>query len=229
LEINRFIVPSVRRICARAQGGHLDDDVDNAHINAERTKTDLIGCVASIIDGLALLILLLLPRTPGTGVRVYILLFVDPLARVVGYWAIYQRLAAARPRWAELGFYPLILGTVLLVGRDALIESARINIPTLSDSPVNSLDFFLELLVIVTLPLGLGVYAWLIATTRPLRRWLGFMLIPQVILVFITLGPFALPSVGDFRFSRLLIFYAMILAFAKAIWIFSPVARPKVH
>jgi hypothetical protein len=195
----------------------------------ERTRSDLIGCIASIVAGLAFLTLLLLPTSPGTTARVYILLFVDPIARLIGYWAIYQRLADAKPRWAELGFYPLILGTVLLVGRDALEESASINLLTLSDSPVNSLDVFLELLVILTLPLGLAVYAWLIATTPPLRRWLGFVIIPQVILVFITLGPFALPSLGDFRFSRLLVVYAMVLSFAKAIWMYSPVRRPKVR
>jgi hypothetical protein len=148
---------------------------------------------------------------------------------MIGYWAIYQRLADARPRWAELGFYPLILGTVLLIGRDALEASARINLMTLSDSPINTLDAVLELLVILTLPIGLAIYAWLIATTPPLRRWLSFMIIPQVILVFITLGPFALPSLGDFRFSRLLVFYAMILSIAKAIWLYSPVAHPKVR
>jgi hypothetical protein len=227
--MNRFIIASLSRIRSRPPGGHLDDDVPNARINAERTKTDLIGCVASIVDGLALLILLLLPRTPGTGVRVYILLFVDPFARMVGYWAIYQRLAGARPRWAELGFYPLILGTVLLIGHDALQESARINLHTLSDSPINSLDVLLELLVILTLPFGLAIYAWLITTTPPLRRWLGFMIIPQVVLVFITLGPFAHPSLGDFRLARLLVVYVMILSFAKAIWMYSPVRRAKVR
>ena len=148
---------------------------------------------------------------------------------MIGYWAIYQRLADARPRWAELGFYPLILGTVLLIGRDVLKESARINLLTLSDSPINSLDLFLELLVILTLPLGLAIYAWLIATTPPLRRWLSFMIIPQVILVFITLGPFALPGLGVFPISRLLVLYAMILSVAKAIWLYSPLAHPTMR
>jgi hypothetical protein len=121
------------------------------------------------------------------------------------------------------------MGTVLLVGRDALKESARISLLTLSDSPSSSLEAFLDLLVILTLPFGLAISVWLIATTPPLRRWLSFMIIPQVILVFITLGPFALPSLGGFPFSRLLVVYAMILSFAKAIWIYSPFARPKVH
>jgi hypothetical protein len=203
------------------------DDLSSDRIGSERIGSDLIGCIASIVAGLAFLALLLLPTSPGTEPRVYILLFVDPMARMIGYWAIYQRLAGVRPRWAELGFYPLILGTVILIGRDAMKESAMINLQTLSDSPINSLEVLLELLVILTLPLGLAVYAWLIATTPPLRRWLGFMIMPQVILVFITLGPFALPSFGDFRFSKLLIVYAMILSFAKAIWIYSPVRRPK--
>jgi hypothetical protein len=178
-----------------------------------------------MVAALAFLTLLLLP--PGTEARIYIILFVDPIARMIGYWAIYQRLAEARPRWAELGLYPLILGTVLLIGRDALKESASINLLAPSDFPINSLDVFLELLVILTLPFGLAIYAWLIATTPPLRRWLSFVIIPQVILVFITLGPFALPSLGGFRFWRLLVFYAMILSFAKAIWLYSPVAHPE--
>jgi hypothetical protein len=210
----------------RAPGGYLDDVVSD-RIESERTRSDLIGCIASIVAALAFLTLLLLPTSPGTGARIYIILFVDPIARMIGYWAIYQRLADARPRWAELGFYPLILGTVLLIGRDALEASARINLMTLSDSPLNTLDAVLELLVILTLPIGLAIYAWLIATTPPLRRWLSFMIIPQVILVFITLGPFALPSLGDLRFSRLLVFYAMILSVAKAIWLYSPVAHPE--
>jgi hypothetical protein len=219
LEMNRFMVGNLRRIRARALGGYLDD-VGGDRIEPERTRSDLIGCIASIVAGLAFLTLLLLP---ASGARVYIILFVDPIARMIGYWAIYQRLAGARPRWAELGFYPLILGTVLLIGQDALQESARINLQTLSDS----LDFLLELLVILTLPFGLAIYAWLIATTPPLRRWLGFLIIPQVVLVFITLGPFAHRSLGDFRLSRLLVVYVMILSFAKAIWMYSPVRRPK--
>jgi hypothetical protein len=205
------------------------DDVGSDRVEPERTRSDLIGCIASIAAGLAFLTLLILPTSPGTGTRVYILLFVDPVARMIGYWAIYQRLADIRPRWAELGFYPLILGSVLIIGRDALRESARLNLQTLGGSPINSLEVLLELLVILTLPFGLAIYAWLIATTPPLRRWLGFMIIPQVVLVFITLGPFALPNLGDFRFSRLLIVYAMILSFAKAIWMYSPVAGPKIR
>jgi len=205
------------------------DDVVSDRVESERTRSDLIGCIASIFAALAFMTLLLLPTVPGTEGRIYIILFVDPIARMIGYWAIYQRLADARPRWAELGFYPLILGTVLLIGRDALKESARINLLTPSDSPINSLDVLLELLVILILPFGLAIYAWLIATTRPLRRWLSFVIVPQVIIVFITLGPFAVPSLGGFRFSRLLVFYAMILSFAKEIWLYSPVAHPKVR
>jgi hypothetical protein len=122
------------------------DDVVSDRVESERTRSDLIGCIASIFAALAFLTLLLLPTEPGTEGRIYIILFVDPIARMIGYWAIYQRLADARPRWAELGFYPLILGTVLLIGRDALKESARINLLTTSDSPINSLDVLLELL-----------------------------------------------------------------------------------
>ena len=201
------------------------DDLASDRIETERTRSDLTGFIASIVAALAFLTLLLLP--PGTEARIYIILFVDPIARMIGYWAIYQRLADARPKLSELGLYPLILGTVLLIGRDALKESASINLLAPSDFPINSLNVFLELLVILTLPFGLAIYAWLIATTPPLRRWLSFIIIPQMILVFIPLGPFALPSLGVFRFSRLLVFYAMILSFAKAIWFYSLVAHPE--
>ena len=137
-------------------GGYLAD-VGTYRIESERTRSDLIGCIASIVAGLVFLTLLLVPRSPGTGTRVYILLFIGPFVRLIGYWAIYQRIAGLRPRWAELGFYPLVLGTVILIGRDALKESAMINLQTLNNSPINSLEVLLELLVILTLPLGLAV------------------------------------------------------------------------
>ena len=162
--MDRFTFANLRRIRARTLGGYLDD-VGGYRIEPDRTRSDLIGCIASIVAGLAFLTHLLFPTS---GARVYLILFVDPIARMIGYWAIYQRLAGAKPRWAELGFYPLILGTVLLIGQDALRESARINLQTLSDSPTNSLAVLLQLLVILTLPFGLAIYAWLITTTPPL-------------------------------------------------------------
>jgi hypothetical protein len=171
----------------------------------------LLGCIASVVDAFACLAFLLLPTTPATRARLYIMLFIDPLARIIGYSAMYQRLLDAKPIWAELGFYPLIFGTLLLTGQNALQESARLNFLTLNYSTANGLDFLLELLVTFTLPFGLAIYAWLIASSLPLRRWLGFMMAPQVVLLFITLGSFAFPPawrLGDFAVGHCLCDYS---------------------
>jgi hypothetical protein len=149
------------------------DHISSISINSERTWVDLVGCIASLVDALACLTVLFLLANPTNAARLYIVLFIDPLARIIGYSAMYQRLLDAKPIWAELGFYPLIFGTLLLTGQNALQESARLNFRTLNYSTANGLDFLLELLVTFTLPFGLAIYAWLIASSHPLRRWLG--------------------------------------------------------
>jgi hypothetical protein len=85
----------------------------------------------------------------------------------------------------------------------------------------------LKLLVAATLPFGLTIYAWLITIHPPLRRWLGFMMAPQVVLLMIAFGSLGAAHIGGFSTSRLLVFYTAILMFAKAVWFQSPVARPK--
>ena len=42
------------------------------------------------------------------------------------------------------------------------------------------LDTLLELFASYSLPFGLAIHAWLVATSPPLRRWLGFMIGIQV-------------------------------------------------
>jgi hypothetical protein len=81
----------------------------------------------------------------------------------------------------------------------------------------------LELLVALTVPVGLAIYGWLIATSPRLRRWLGFMLRAQVVLVFTALGSFVFPELGNFVNSELFTVLAIIPTIAKAVWFLSPV------
>jgi hypothetical protein len=193
-----------------------------------RTRADAVGCVASVVGASALVILLFLPDVPVTGLRFYIVFFIDPVARIIGYWVLYNRLRDVAPIWAELGFYPLVLGSLFHVAETALKVSASLCSSILSYSANGGFDFGLKLLVAVTLPFGLAIYACLIATHPPLRRWLGLMMAPQVVLLMITFGSLGLGHIGGFSASRVLIFYTAILMFAKALWFLSPVARPKM-
>jgi hypothetical protein len=203
------------------------DDIASIRIESERTQADLIGCVCSFVDALACLTFLFLPVTPATLVGLCILLVVDPTTCSIGYWAMYRRLRDIRPKLAELGFYLLISGTVFLVCQNVVGESANLNLVALDYSTANAFNILLELLVTFTLPFGLAIYAWLIATSPPLRRWLGLMMGVQVILLFIAFGCFAFPRLSDFVSSHLFAVYAIILSFAKAAWFLSPVARLK--
>lgn len=140
---------------------------------------------------------------------------------------MYRRLLVAKPKLAELGFYLLILGTLFLACHNVVETSARLNFFTLNYFTANAFDTVLELLVAVTLPVGLAIYAWVIASSPPLRRWLGFMLGIQVVLLLMGLGSFTFPQLSDFVSSQLLTVYAIILAVAKAVWFLSPVAGSK--
>jgi hypothetical protein len=193
-------------------------------VKPERTLADLVACVASIVDAFACLIFLFLPTIPAiTGVFFIVLL--DPIACIIVYWALYRRLEGTRPTWAELGFYPLILGTLFLTGQNVLQESASLKVVTPDYSTANWFHILLELLVTFTLPIGLAIYAWLIATSPPLRRWLGFMMGVQAVLLFIALGSLIFPRLSDFVSSQLLTVYAIILSVAKAVWFLWPVKR----
>jgi len=195
-------------------------------ISSGRTWADLVGCVASLVDASACLTLLFLPSTPANADRLCITL-VDPITCIIVYWALYQRLNDARPIWAELGFYLLISGTLFLTCRNVLQESASLNLRTLNYSTANDFDFVLEPLVTFTLPFGLAIYAWLIASSPTLRRWLGFMMGVQVVLLLIAFSSFAFPLLSDSASSELCAVYAIILSVSKAVWFLSPVARLK--
>jgi hypothetical protein len=198
-------------------------------LSSGRTLADLIACVGSVVGALALVIFLFLPATPATGPRLYISLFLAPVARMIGYWVMYDRLRGVRPIWAELGFYPLILGSLFLVAQTALKVSASLNLSALAYSTHEVFDLLLKSLVALMLPLGLAIYACLIWATPPLRRWLALMMIPQAALLTVTFGSFGLPCLGEFGTSRVLVVYTIVLMFAKAVWFLSPVAVSKTR
>jgi hypothetical protein len=196
-------------------------------IESGRTLADLIGCVASLVDALAGLTFLVLPTTAEGAGRLCTVLLVDPITCIIVYCMMYRRLVATRPKFAELGFYLVISGTLFLTGQNVLEVSARLNFLTLNYFTANGFDILLEILVTFTLPFGLAIYAWLIASSPPLRRWLGFMMGVQVVLLFVALGSFASPRISDFVTSQLFAVYAIILSIAKAVWFLSPVTSSK--
>jgi hypothetical protein len=148
-------------------------------LSSTRTRADVVGCIASVVGASALIILLFLPEVPVTGPRFYIISFISPVTRIIGYWVLYNRLRDAKPIWAELGFYPLVLGSLFHVVESALRASANLTFSTLTYSANDALDFILKSLVAVTLPFGLTIYAWLLATSPLLRRWLGLSWRPR--------------------------------------------------
>jgi hypothetical protein len=196
---------------------------DNATISrmeSERTKVDVVACIASFVDVLACLIFLLW-QTKLTNVgRSYIECIVDPVTCLIGYWGFYRRLHDTEAILADIGLTFLVLGTLSLTCQNAVEDLAYLQ----GDIP-KEVDAFLELLVAFTLPLGLAIYAWLIGSSPGLRRWLGFMIGLQVLLFFIDLGSFRLPVLSQFVTSQLFTIYAIILSTAKTIWFLSPQRR----
>jgi hypothetical protein len=85
------------------------DDVASFQTSSARTWTELIASIASLIDAIACLAFQVMLTTPGTGARFFIMLLLDPIACILGYWVMYQRLRYIRPKLAELGFYLLWL------------------------------------------------------------------------------------------------------------------------
>ena len=198
-------------------------------MGSKRSRADVVACVASLVDALACLTFLVLPPTPASAGRLCVLLLLDPVTCVIGYWALYQRLLILRPKLSELGFYLLISGTLFLTCQNVLAESAALNGSTRDYSNATEVDILLELLVTFTLPFGLAIYAWLIARSSELRRWLGFLIGIQVVLLLLVLSAFILPSLNDSVTSQFLNVYAILLSLAKAAWFFSPtrpLARP---
>jgi hypothetical protein len=135
---------------------------------------------------------------------------------------MYQRLLILRPKLSELGFYLVISGTLFLTCQNVLEESAALNGSTRDYSNATEFDILLELLVTFTLPFGLAIYAWVIARSSALRRWLGFLIGIQVLLLFLSLSAFILPWLNDSVTSQFVNVYAIILSLAKAAWFLSP-------
>ena len=142
---------------------------------------------------------------------------------MIGYWVFFRRLRKARPILADLGFCILVLGTLFLTCANAVEELGNLHSFSLKYVSAMEVDTLLELLASLTLPFGLAIYAWLIASSPPLRRWLGFMIGIQVVILFIDLGAFNIPRISEFVTAV----YAIILSLAKAVWFLSPVAESK--
>jgi hypothetical protein len=203
------------------------DNATISRIESERTKVDVVACIASFVDALACLIFLLW-QTKLTNVgRSYIECIVDPVTCLIGYWGFYRRLHDTEAILADIGLTFLVLGTLSLSCQNAVEDLANLNSFSLQGDTPKEVDSFLELLVAFTLPLGLAIYAWLIGSSPGLRRWLGFMIGLQVLLFFIDLGSFRLPVLSQFVTSQLFTVYAIILSTAKAIWFLSPQRRSR--
>jgi hypothetical protein len=199
------------------------DDATSLQTSSERTWTELIASIASLIDAIACLTFQVALTAPGTGARLFIMLLLDPIACILGYWVMYQRLRYTRPKLAELGLYLLILGTLFVICLSVVEESASLNLVKLDYSTASGFGNLLVLLVTVTVPFGLAIYAWLIATSSRLRRWLGFIIGVQVVIVLIALASFIFPQLNDFVNSELFTVVTVIPTLAKAVWFLSPV------
>ena len=203
------------------------DEVERSNKLSERSWADVIGSVASLVDALGCLTFLVLPGTPASGARLSVLLLLDPITCAIGYWAMYRRLMIERPKLSEFGFYLVISGTLFLVCQNVLEESAALNSSPRDYSNATEIDILLELVITLTLPFGLAIYAWLIGRSPVLRRWLGFLIGIQVVLLFISLSSFIFPWLNDFVTSQPLNVYAIIVSLAKTAWFLWPVAGTK--
>ena len=192
-------------------------------LSSGRTRADLIACVASLVDALACVTFLFLQAYPTNVGRLYIASLIDPITCIIGYWVIFGRLRGTRPILADFGISILILGTFFLTCQNAVEELGNLKLFPAKYASAVELDILLGLFASYTLPFGLAIYAWLIATSPHLRRWLGFMIGIQVVILFIDLGVFDIPQISEL----LTAVYAIILSLAKAVWFLSPVAGAK--
>jgi hypothetical protein len=183
-----------------------------------RTRADVVACIASLVDALACLTFLFLRVDPANAGRLYIASLIDPITCVIGYWVIFGHLRPNRPILADFGISILILGTLLLTCQNAVEELGNLKLFPVKYISAVDLDTLLGLFASYTLPVGLGIYAWLIATSHLLRRWLGFMIGIQVIILFVDLGVFSMPGISELVTA----IYAIILSLAKTVWFLSP-------
>jgi hypothetical protein len=134
---------------------------------------------------------------------------------------MFRRLRPTRPILADFGISILILGTFFLTCQNAVEELGNLKVFPAKQVSAVDLDTVLGLFASYTLPIGLAIYAWLIATSPLLRRWLGFMIGVQVIILFVDLSVYNIPGISEFVTAV----YAIILSLAKAVWFLSPVSR----
>ena len=129
------------------------DNATTSRIESERTKVDVIACIASFVDALACLIFLL-GQTKLTNVgRSYIECIVDPITCLIGYWGFYRRLHDIEAILADIGLTFLVLDTLFLTCQNAVEDLANLNFLWLQGDTPKEFDSFLELLVAFTLPL----------------------------------------------------------------------------
>ena len=192
-------------------------------VAAGSTRADLVACVASLVDALACLIFLFLPANPANAGRLYVALL-DPITCIIGYWVMYRRLRVARPILADFGISILVLGTFFLTCQNAVEELGNLKLFPLEYVSAIELDTLLQIFASLSLPLGLAIFASLIATSPPLRRWLGFMMGIQVVILLFDLVAFDIPRVSEYLSAL----YAIVLSFAKAVWFLSPVVDRRV-
>jgi len=225
LEVVRSKVAAAQRKTKGLEGPL--DEVERSSKKSERNWADVIGSVASLVDALACLTFLVLPATPASGARLCVILLLNPTTCVIGYWAMYRRLMIKRPKSSELGFYLLICGTLFLVCQNVLEESAALNSSPRNYSNATEIDILLQLLVTLTLPFGLAIYAWLIGRSPVLHRWLGFLIGIQVVLLLISLSSFIFPWLNESMISQPLNVYAILVSLAKTAWFLWPAAGTK--
>jgi hypothetical protein len=196
----------------------LTTTLTKSTIPSGRTRADVIACIASLIDALACLAFVSMQLDPTNVSRLYIASFIDPITCVIGYWVIFGHLRGTRPILADFGISILILGTFFLTCQNAVEELGNLKLFPAKYVSAVDLDTLLGLFASYTLPIGLAIYAWLIATSSLLRRWLGFMIGIQVIILFIDLSVFSIPRVSEVVTA----IYAVVLSLAKAVWFLSP-------
>jgi hypothetical protein len=194
-------------------------------IPPSRTRADVIACIASLVDAVACLTFLFLQLDPTNMGRLYIASLIDPITCVIGYWVIFRRLRPERPILADFGISILVLGTFFLTCQNAVEELGILKLFPAKYVSAVDLDTLLGLFASYTLPIGLAIYAWLIAASSILRRWLGFMIGIQVVILFIDLSVFSMPWISEFVTAV----YAVILSLAKAVWFLSPLALDRAQ
>ena len=98
------------------------DNATSSRIESERTKVDVVACIASFVDALACLIFLLW-QTKLTNVgRSYIECIVDPISCLIGYWGFYRRLHDTEAILADIGLTFPMLGTLFMTCQNAVEE-----------------------------------------------------------------------------------------------------------